>query len=241
MSRDDLFAAGPAPGGPFEFSDAVARVFPDMLRRSIPGYGQTIEAIGLLARRAAQPDSHCYDLGCSLGAAALAIRHNLRVDGCRIIAVDNSPAMVSRCRDIVAKDDAPAPVEVLEADLRDVPVENASLVVLNYTLQFVPPAERAALIRRVGEGMRPGGVLVLSEKVVHDDPRFEDLLFELHHDFKRSNAYSDLEIARKRAALENVLVPDTVATHLARLGDAGFTTAGVWLRWFNFVSLLAVR
>lgn len=241
MSRDDLFASGRTPSGAFEFNDAVAAVFPDMLERSIPGYGQTIEAIGLLARRAVQPDSNCYDLGCSLGAAALAIRHNVRANGCRIVAVDASAPMVQRCREIVSQDDGRVPVDVIEADLRDVAIENASLAVMNYTLQFLPPAERGDAVSRVAAGMRPGGVFVLSEKVVHDDARFESLLFDLHHDFKRRNAYSDLEIARKRAALENVLIPDTVETHTRRLQDAGFRTAGVWLRWFNFVSLLAVR
>ena len=196
---------------------------------------------GGLARRAIQPGSHCYDLGCSLGAATLAMRHNVAVDGCRIIGVDNAAAMVSRCREIVAADSAPTPVEILHADIRDVPVADASMVVMNYTLQFLPPAERTSLIRRIANGTRQGGVFVLSEKVVHDDPEFDQLLIDLHHDFKRQNAYSEMEIARKRAAIENVLIPDSVATHESRLLDAGFRTAGVWLRWFNFVSILAVR
>lgn len=241
MSHDDIYASGEIAAGPFEFNDAVARVFPDMLRRSIPGYGHTIEAIGLLARRHVEPRTRCYDLGCSLGAATLAMRRNIRVAGCRIVAVDSAPAMVERCRERLAADDSPVPVDVLAADLRDVPIEQASLVVLNYTLQFLPAAERGAVIERIAGGLRPGGMLVLSEKVVHEDPDFDAVLIDLHHDFKRENAYSDMEIAAKRAALENVLIPETVATHLARLHDAGFRRAGVWLRFFNFVSLLAVR
>lgn len=241
MSRDDIYATGELAAGPFEFSESVARVFPDMLRRSIPGYGQTLDAIGMLARRHVQPGSRCYDLGCSLGAATLAIRHGIEADGCRIVAVDSAPAMVARCRQIVAEDDGEVPVEVVEADLRDVTIEDASLVVLNYTLQFLPPAERDGAIKGIADGLRPGGVLVLSEKVVHEDPAFDSALNELHLDFKRRNAYSEMEIAAKRSALENVLIPDTVATHLARLETAGFARAGVWLRWFNFVSLLAIR
>ncbi|MBT8421782.1 MAG: carboxy-S-adenosyl-L-methionine synthase CmoA [Gammaproteobacteria bacterium] len=241
MTRDTIFSDSETRSGGFEFNEAVARVFPDMLQRSIPGYGQTIEAIGMLARRHVQANSDCYDLGCSLGAATLAMRHGIREEGCRIVAVDNAQAMVERCTALVAADDAKTPVDVVLARLQDIAIDNASMVVMNYTLQFLPPAERAAAIARVANGLLPNGVFVLSEKVVDDDDDFDQYLIDLHHDFKRRNAYSELEIARKRAAIENVLIPETVATHIARLKNAGFRHAGVWLRWFNFVSFLAVR
>lgn len=241
MGRDRIYADSTAATGPFEFNEAVASVFPDMLRRSIPGYAETIEAIAALAGRVVVPGTRCYDLGCSLGAATLAMRHGIRADGCRIVAIDSAPAMVERCRDIVAADDAATPVDVVEADVRAAEISDASLVVLNYTLQFVPVADRRPLLERVARGTRPGGVLVLSEKVVDEDPEIERALADLHLDFKRRQAYSELEIARKRAALENVLVPETVAAHAARLSAAGFRHSGVWLRHFNFVSMLAVR
>jgi len=240
MSKDTLFSTD-GETRPFEFSESVARVFPDMLKRSIPGYAQSIDAIAALARRHVKPQTHCYDLGCSLGAATLAMRHNIAVAGCRIVAVDNAPAMVSRCREILAADDCDVPVEVLEADLRDVPVEKASMVTLNYPLQFLPPEERPGVLSDIANGLVDDGVLVLSEKVTHEDSEFDQLLIDLHHDFKRQNAYSEMEIARKRAAIENVLIPDTVAEHQARLREAGFKRVGVWLRWFNFVSLVAIR
>lgn len=241
MARDDIYTSTNATSGTFEFNEAVADVFPDMLERSIPGYAQTIEAIGMLARRHVQAGSQCYDLGCSLGAATLAMRHNIKEAGCKIIAVDNASAMVERCRALVADDTAPTPVDVVLADLQDVKISNASMVVMNYTLQFLPPAERAAAIDAIAAGMREDGVFVLSEKVVDEDPDFDSQLSDLHHDFKRRNAYSELEIARKRAAIENVLIPESIATHVTRLKRAGFRHVGVWLRWFNFVSLLAIR
>lgn len=243
MSKDQIYAGDDSAGGPFEFNETVARVFPDMLRRSIPGYPETLAAIGALAGRIVGPNTQCYDLGCSLGAATLAMQHAIRAAGCRIIAVDSAPAMVGRCRDVVAREAIAAgpPVDVIESDIRAVPVERAAIVVMNYTLQFVPVAERAGLLAGISHGMADGGVLVLSEKVVDEDPRIEGLLVELHHDYKRRNAYSDLEISRKRAALENVLVPETIAEHRRRLADAGFRHVGLWLRHFNFVSLLAVR
>ncbi|MDZ7642883.1 MAG: carboxy-S-adenosyl-L-methionine synthase CmoA [Woeseiaceae bacterium] len=241
MSRDELYAAGSAAAGPFEFNEDVARVFPDMLRRSIPGYAETLAAIAALAGRYGRPGTRCYDLGCSLGAATLAMRHGLVAQDCRIVAIDNAAAMVERCRELIAADDAATPVDVQQADLREVTIANASMVVMNYTLQFVPSAERAGVLAGIAAGLVDGGALVLSEKVRDDDPAIDALLVELHHDFKRRNAYSDLEIARKRAALENVLVPDTLAEHRQRLRAAGFRHIGVWLRQFNFVSLVAIR
>ena len=241
MSRDDIFADEQAPEGPFEFSEDVARVFPDMLRRSIPGYAASIQAIRSLTRDFAKADTRLYDLGCSLGAATLAMRRSISVPGCRIMAIDNAPAMVRRCRSVLAEDDSPTPVDVLCSDIRDVPIENASIVVMNYTLQFIEPDDREILLQTIADGLLPGGLLLLSEKVVDEDPKIESLLQRLHVEFKRRHAYSELEISRKRAALENVLIPDTVDTHLSRLQRLGFAHTGVWLRYFNFVSLVAIR
>jgi tRNA (cmo5U34)-methyltransferase len=241
MSKDEIFKDASAEPGSFRFDASVASVFPDMLRRSIPGYEATIGAIESLARRHAQAGTRCYDLGCSLGAATLAIRAGLRASGCEIIAVDLAPAMVKRCRQLVDTVDDATPVRVEAADVRDVDIVDASMVVMNYTLQFLPVEDRQALISKIYDGMVDGGVFVLSEKIADDDPRFESLIVDLHHEFKRANAYSDLEISRKRTALENVLIPETAAAHLDRLKSAGFRHAGIWLKHFNFVSFIAIR
>ncbi len=239
--KDTIFAAEDVGASAFEFDGAVAEVFPDMLRRSIPGYAASIQAIGTLAARHAQAGTRCYDLGCSLGAATLAMRKNIAVADCRIIAVDSAPAMVERCRGILAEEKSDTDVSILEADVRQIEISRASMVVMNYTLQFLPVDERADMISKIHAGMIDGGVFVLSEKVVDEDPQVEEMLVELHHEFKRRNAYSDLEISRKRAALENVLIPDTVAAHKQRLNDAGFRHLGTWLRYFNFISIVAIK
>lgn len=230
---------------PFRFNDAVARVFPDMLRRSIPGYAASIEAIGALAARYMRAGTNAYDLGCSLGAATLAIRQGTRESACRVVAVDSAPAMIARCREIIAEDDRlhgrETEIDIVEDDIRNIEVVNASMAVLNYTLQFLPMEDRDAILRHIHDGLNPGGLLVLSEKVVDEDEHMEELLVDLHHEHKRRKHYSALEIARKRAALENVLVPETVAAHRQRLKAAGFTRSGVWLRYFNFVSIVAIR
>ena len=244
MAEDRIYTTADG-GEPFRFNDNVARVFPDMLRRSVPGYAASIEAIGSLAARYVRAGTNCYDLGCSLGAATLAMRQGIREPACRIVAVDSAPAMIARCRDVIARDDSlngpETEVDIVEGDIRDISFVNASMVVLNYTLQFIEPGDRGGLLREICDGVNEGGVLVLSEKVTDANPEMETLLVELHHEHKRRNHYSDLEIARKRAALENVLVPETVAAHRERLSEAGFSHSAVWLRYFNFVSIIAIR
>jgi len=237
-NEDKLYIDEKLGDEPFRFDDSVARVFPDMLRRSIPGYAASVEAIGSLAARYVTPNTTCYDLGCSLGAATLAMRQGIRADGCRIIAVDNSEAMIEKCRSVVAGADD---IEVRLADIRDVSIENASMVVMNYTLQFLDVNARDTVLRRIADGMIDGGLFLLSEKVVDENPHMEDLLVDLHHEHKRRNDYSELEISRKRAALDNVLVPETVARHRQRLTNAGFSHSAVWLRYFNFVSIVAIK
>jgi len=226
----------------FQFDERVVAVFPDMIQRSVPGYGMIISTIGILAARYAQPDSRCYDLGCSLGAVTLSMRQRIDQPGCSILAVDNSPAMIERARELLARDTAPSvPVEMVLADLQEVAIENASVVVLNFTLQFIPPVQRLALIERIHAGLRPGGILILSEKIAFVEPGRQDFHTELHHDFKRANGYSDLEISQKRSALERVMIPETLECHRQRLEAAGFSVSHPWFQCFNFASLVAVK
>ncbi|GAA0515802.1 carboxy-S-adenosyl-L-methionine synthase CmoA [Tatumella terrea] len=239
--RDTLFSAPIERLGDWTFDERVAEVFPDMIQRSVPGYSNIISMIGMLAERFVRPDSRVYDLGCSLGAATLSVRRNIHHPGCEIIAVDNSPAMVERCRRHIDAFRAETPVQVIEDDIRSVDISNASLVVLNFTLQFLDPAERLQLLEKIYRGLNPGGALVLSEKFSFDDQKTGELLFDMHHDFKRANGYSELEISQKRSMLENVMLTDSVTTHKSRLAQAGFRHAELWFQCFNFGSLVALK
>lgn len=239
---DALYAAPLQTIIDFQFDERVVAVFPDMIQRSVPGYGMIIANIGIIAARYAQPGSHCYDLGCSLGAASLAMRQRITTPDCDIIAVDNSPAMIERAQELLALDNGPSiPVTLLCSDLQEVMIENASVVVLNFTLQFIPPPQRLALLQRIYAGLNPGGILILSEKIAFSKPEQQQLHTVLHHDFKRANGYSDLEISQKRSALENVMIPEPLAVHQKRLQKAGFSCAEPWFQCFNFTSLVAIK
>jgi tRNA (cmo5U34)-methyltransferase len=241
--RDRLFEFPVETVSDFVFDERVVRVFADMIQRSVPGYGLLVPLLGVLARRYAQDDSLLYDLGCSLGAVALTMSQSVRADRIEIVAVDNSPAMIARLREVLDQQKPPprTMIRTVCQDILDTPIEQASVVVLNFTLQFLDRGARLPLLQRIAEGMLPGGVLLLSEKVDFEQSDQQQLQTTWHHDFKRAQGYSELEISGKRDALENVLVPDTLAAHRRRLQEAGFDRVYPWFQAFNFISVAAFR
>ncbi|WP_439257689.1 carboxy-S-adenosyl-L-methionine synthase CmoA [Lonepinella sp. BR2271] len=241
MNKDRIFSAPIEKLGDFTFDENVAEVFPDMIQRSVPGYSNIITAIGMLANRFVTANSHVYDLGCSRGAATLSARRNIQQPNVKIIGVDNSQPMVERCRQHIQAYHSEIPVEILCDDIRNIKIENASMVILNFTLQFLPPEDRQTLLEKIYQGLNPNGVLVLSEKFRFEDENVDNLLIDLHHQFKRANGYSELEVSQKRTALENVMRPDTVSTHKVRLKNIGFSQVELWFQCFNFGSMVAVK
>ena len=225
----------------FQFDQRVAGVFNDMIRRSVPGYAQIISTIGDFAHRFVTPSSNIYDLGSSLGSATLSIRRQIEGRQCQIYAVDNSQSMIDRCNENLAAYVSDIKVNLLCADIREIDIQNSSMVVLNFTLQFLPIHDRDALIKRIYDGMLPGGILVISEKLFFEDNHIQQLLDEQHLDFKRANGYSELEISQKRSALENVMRPDSLNVHQQRLTENGFSHFSVWFQCFNFASMVAIK
>ncbi|MCG6201381.1 carboxy-S-adenosyl-L-methionine synthase CmoA [Psychromonas antarctica] len=226
----------------FTFDEQVVQVFPDMIKRSVPGYEKIIHMIAMITERCAVENSNLYDLGCSLGAATLSMRRGLNnKKGCQIIAVDNSAAMVERCQQYIHAYKSDTAVAVLCDDICNIQIENASVVVLNFTLQFLTPEKRLTLLTNIYNGLLPGGVLVLSEKFLFDDSVSHQLLIDLHLDFKRSQGYSELEISQKRSSLENVLISDTLEAHFARLKTAGFSHNNLCYQCFNFGSIISIK
>jgi len=224
----------------FRFDAVVADVFENMITRSVPGYNLMLDLIAVLTERFAQPQTRCYDLGCSLGASTLKLRQHLP-SSCHLIGVDTSEAMVERCRANLERDRSQASVEILQQSVQDTSIENASIVVMNFTLQFIPDDDRGIVLKRIADGLVPGGILILAEKIHFENDDEQSQMVDLHHEFKRAQGYSDLEIAQKRASLENVLIPNTEAEHVSRLLAAGFGSARLYVRCFNFVSFLAIK
>lgn len=238
--QDNIFASPLSEIVDFVFDDKVVDVFPDMINRSVPGYGTIINIIGIVAQEYATPNTKLYDLGCSLGAASLSMRHRLTKEGCEIISVDNAQAMIERLNKILQRDNSQTPVHTICADIQDTEIKNASVIVMNFTLQFIPLAERKTIMKKIYDGLNKGGCLILSEKLAFAEDE-NKIQIDLHHAFKKANGYSDLEVAQKRSALENVLIPETEETHIQRLKETGFKQVFSLFQCFNFASFIAIK
>ncbi|WP_348666123.1 carboxy-S-adenosyl-L-methionine synthase CmoA [Arsenophonus symbiont of Ornithomya chloropus] len=227
--------------GPWKFDKKIAKIFPDMIKRSIPGYSNILTITGMLAKRFVKPNSFVYDLGCSLGAATLSILSDLKIKNSKIIAIDNSISMIKLCKKNVSSYKTKIPVEIILEDILDTKIKNASMVVLNFTLQFIIPAKRQKLINRIYKGLNPGGLLILSEKFNFNDKKINNLLFNMHYDFKHTNGYSIKEIYQKKNMLHNIMITDSIQKHKSRLNIAGFNNYELYFQYFNFGSILAIK
>lgn len=225
----------------FKFDEKVANVFEDMLKRSVPGYATIISTTGMLTKLYAKPNSNFYDLGSSLGASALSMQQNIIHPNCKIIAVDNSETMIKRSKELLEKSKSSTPIDLICDDIRNINIENASVVVLNYTLQFIEPKAREMIIKKIYDGLNDGGILILSEKIVFENEESNERQIKRYYDFKRLNGYSELEISQKRNALENVLIPETSEQLLSKLDKAGFIKSDLWFQLFNFISIVAEK
>ena len=236
--RDDLFKSHNDIAN-FRFDESVVEVFDDMVKRSVPGYDSMIQMVGLMARMYGKDNTNYYDLGSSTGAITLAISLNNNHKNNKFIAIDNSPDMVKKCQKNLSKkiDN----LEVICEDINETTIQNASIVVLNLTLQFVEVSKRAPLLKKIYDGLNPGGVLIISEKIHFDDNENQEQITQLHLDFKRANGYSELEIANKRQAIENVLISENKKTHINRLKQCGFKEASCYFQCLNFASFLSVK
>jgi tRNA (cmo5U34)-methyltransferase len=241
MGKDRLFAGKMEKPGPFQFNRDVADVFDDMLNRSVPLYGESIRYQARIASDYYREKSRIYDLGCSNGNLGLLILERMKEKKFTMIGVDSSMPMIEKyAKRLRVKDDQNS-VHLVCGRLEDICIKNASVVLINLTLQFIDPDKRDAVMASVFNGLNPGGTLLLTEKTIHDKKEVNDLENRFYKTFKLENGYSELEISQKREALEKVLFPDTVETHEKRLVQAGFKSIDIWLKWFNFASFIAIK
>lgn len=243
LAADRLFAEQRARVDDFNFGEATAAVFDDMLDRSVPFYTEIQRMVAELAADYAQDGSAVWDLGCSTCTTFLEIDRALPAGvDVRFVGLDSSPEMLERARAKLTAAKFARPYDLRCADLNvDMRIENASVVLLVLTLQFVRPLHRESLIRSVYDGMRPGGCLLLVEKVLGENSTFNRLFIKHYYEFKRRNGYSDLEIAQKREALENVLVPYRLEENKTLLRKVGFQEIDVFFKWYNFCATVAMK
>ena len=234
--RDQIFNQAYKKVSAFAFDEQVVSVFPDMIKRSVPGYDTILKGIAMYAMRFVVPNSRVYDLGTSLGAVSLTVDQAVGEKHIDIYAVDNSEAMINRFKLLLSKQAIHNKIHIHHQDLRDTEISDASLVISNFTLQFIPPGDRRTVCERIHSGLNEQGVFILSEKI-----KSSQQMIDFYHGYKKINGYSDLEVAQKRQALEDTLKPDRLSHWQQRLKEVGFHSVEVWFRAFNFVSLVAFK
>lgn len=240
MATDDIFKDQDMVRK-FQFDSKVADVFDDMLNRSVPCYRMVIEMMTALLGKYLEKGDIVYDLGCSTGETLLELARQLDHLDLNFTGIDNSPAMLSKARHKAAKLALTCPFSFLEADIITLAIPSAGAIIMNYTLQFIRPQQRQEFLTRIYRSLRPGGILIISEKVLSPDRDLNSSFIDLYLDFKRHNGYSETEISRKRQALENVLIPFSVQENLDLLSSAGFTSPQTFFQWFNFASIVAIK
>jgi tRNA (cmo5U34)-methyltransferase len=239
--RDQLFTSGASGGADFRFDRKTAAVFDNMVSRSVPFYEEMQRMTGEIAADFAVDGSNLFDLGCSTATTMLCLDPVVS-QGVRFVGVDNSQDMLDKAREKMVEHGVRREYELRLADLnREFIVEDASVVVMNLTLQFVRPLYRGRVVRQVFDGLREHGCLILVEKQTMSDSLLNRLFIKYYYDMKRRNGYSEVEIAQKREALENVLIPYRPEENREMLRSVGFKYVEEFFRWYNFAALIAVK
>lgn len=241
MERDEVFREQYAKPSDFKFSSKVAGVFDDMVNRSVPYYEEMQRMVAELAADHAKENSKIFDLGCSTGTTMIHMDQTVG-DKVKFIGVDDSRDMLDKCRNKLQQAEFRHDFDLVVADLnQEVKIDNASVVVLVLTLQFVRPINRERLVKQIFNGLQNDGALILIEKILAEDSRFNRDFIKYYYDMKRRHHYSELEISQKREALENVLVPYKLSENIALLRDAGFEHCEVFFKWYNFTGIVAKK
>jgi tRNA (cmo5U34)-methyltransferase len=241
MSKDEVFKDEIEKPSDFRFGANVANVFDDMVNRSVPFYGEIQRMMAELAADHAREDTFVYDLGCSTGTTMIGMDTMVN-PSIRFIGVDDSQEMLDKCKSKLMEIGFSRNYELRCADLgQGLKIENASVVVLCLTLQFVRPIYRERLLSDIHKGLNPGGVLILVEKILAEESNFNRDFINYYYNYKRRNNYSDMEISQKREALENVLVPYKLSENISLLRDRGFEHCEVFFKWYNFAGLVATK
>ena len=237
MKKDTIYQKSDNFGKNFAFDKKTVEVFADMINRSVPAYNVMLDMIGLFIKEYSKKNTNIYDLGCSLGFTTKIIKQN-SADNCQIIAVDNSQDMIKKCKENLAMLDN---TKIIVEDINNIEIKNSSIVLLNLTLQFIDVKKRQTLINNIYKGLVDNGILLLIEKIHFDNKSKQNFIDNMHFIFKQNNGYSDLEIAKKRQAIDNVLITNSKKEHIKRIKQAKFTQVYTWFNCFNFMGFIAIK
>jgi tRNA (cmo5U34)-methyltransferase len=244
----------------WQFDDEVARVFDNMLQRSIPDYETMREMVTELGAQFIEYYSNVLDIGTSRGdqiARFLSKGYEDQVErileddvpgieGAEYIGIEISDPMIEAAS---RRFDGVNNVAIIKHDIREGlpinkwldPGDRLSLVTAVLTMIFVPVEARYRVLSDIHRHLETDGALIMVEKVIGEGPAMDELLVGQYQAFKARQGYTDEDIERKRLSLEGVLVPLQLSSHVANLKAVGFTHVDTFWRCLNFVGIIAVK
>jgi tRNA (cmo5U34)-methyltransferase len=240
MKRDTLFNTD-SPSQDFSFNEQVAEVFDDMLERSIPCYHQVMKMTAQLIAPFVTSHDRIYDLGCSTGKPLLTLASHFGNETLEYVGIDNSQAMINKAKRKAELFTNTSQIDFLLGDITRIELAPCKVILLNYTLQFLRPLERADFLRKIHGALLPGGIIIMGEKIISHHSKINRVFIDLYFDFKREQGYSEIEIAKKRETLENILIPFSIAENKNMLKNAGFSQCETFFQWFNFISFIGLK
>ena len=241
MGKDEVFKKQFSSTADFKFTSTVAGVFDDMVNRSVPFYEEIQRMVAELTGDHAISDTVIYDLGCSTGTTMMLMDEKVN-ENVEFVGVDDSAAMLDKCCSKLKENNFKHPFRLEVNDLNlPVSISNASVIVLCLTLQFVRPINRERLLKEMFNGLVNGGVVIVIEKILAEDSDFNRSFIKYYYEMKKRHQYSEMEIAQKREALENVLIPYKLSENITMLKDAGFRQCEVFFKWYNFAGIIAKK
>ena len=241
MDSDTIFASTLEKVDDFDFNTSVASVFDDMLHRSVPFYQEIQRMTVEMGRKFYQENTNVYDLGCSTGTTLKLFCEAIDDPGAQFVGYDTSQPMVDKATEKLTRANVIDRCRVYNEDIREAEMSNASIVSMMFTLQFIRPLFRDAMIKKIYDSLVDGGCFIMTEKVLGNETTLNRLFIELYYDFKRNNNYSELEITQKREALENVLIPYRIEENISILQRNGFELVEPFFRWYNFAGFVAIK
>ena len=222
----------------FEFDEEVASVFDDMLSRSVPFYDEVLKLTTTFALNYLKEGGRVYDLGCSTASMLIELQRKSKIN-LHLIGIDNSKAMIKQAK---TKSKAyGSDIDFVCGDIFEVDLKESQLIISNYTLQFIRPLQREKLVKKIFNSLEKNGIFIFSEKVISNNKTLNKQFIDEYYNFKKRQGYSEFEIAQKREALENVLIPYTEEENKKMIKDAGFSHIEILFKWVNFATFIAIK
>jgi tRNA (cmo5U34)-methyltransferase len=217
--------------GKFTFAN-IEEGFDNHIHNSIRGYSDLWNDVLALSEYFVEDNTNVVDIGCSTGKLIKQMYKQNNFSNCHYHGIEVESSFYKQLID----EDR---ITYFKDTVKNFNFNNCSLVTSIFTLQFIPPKDREAILLNIYNGLNKGGAFIFSEKVFSDNPRVQEMMTFLYYDYKR-NHYSSDQILNKEAELRHLAKPSTEFEIITSCQNVGFTPHIFW-RNYNFVGFICIK